>query len=64
VIEESLRKQLEEKEEIQVELEKEIVVLRKTLQKESTKQNFNKSTEMLNQIIDNQRSINDKIGLG
>ena len=31
VIEESLRKQLEEKEEIQVELEKEIVVLRKTL---------------------------------
>ena len=55
---------MEEKEEIQAELEKEIVVLRRKLQKENTKQNFNKSTKILNQIIDNQRPINDKIGLG
>ena len=64
VIEESLRKQLEEKEEIQVELEKEIVVLRRRLQTEKTKQNVNKSTEILNQIIDSQRPIHDKSGLG
>ena len=44
MIEESLRKQLEEKEEIQVELEKEIVVLKRKLQKENIKQNFDKST--------------------
>ena len=60
VIEESLRKQLEEKEEIQAELEKEIMVLRRKLQKENTKQNFNRSTKILNQIIDSQRPINDK----
>ena len=64
VIEESLRKQLEEKGEIQVELEKEIVVLRRKLQKENTKQSFNKSTKILNQIIDSQRPIHDKTGLG
>ena len=64
MIEESLRKQLEEKEEIQVELEKEIVVLRRKLQKENIKQNFDKSTEILNQIINSQRPIHDKIGLG
>ena len=44
MIEGSLRKQLEEKEGIQMELEKEIVSLRKKLQKESIKQNFDKST--------------------
>ena len=64
MIEESLRKQLEEKEGIQIELEKEIVSLRKKLQKESIKHNFDKSTEILNQIINNQRPIHDKIGLG
>ena len=64
VIEESLRKQLEEKEEIQEELEKEIVVLRRKLQKENIKQNFNKSIEILNQIIDSQRPIHDKTRLG
>ena len=36
VIEELIRKQLEEKEEIQVELEEEIVVLRRRLQTETT----------------------------
>ena len=45
VIEESLRKQLEENEEIQAELEKDIVVLRRKLHKVNTKQNFNKSTK-------------------
>lgn len=65
MIEESLRKQLEEKGEIQPELEKEIMVLRRKLQKENTKQSFNKkSTEILNQIIDSQRTIHDKTGLG
>ena len=64
MIEESLRKQLEEKEEIQVELENEIVVLRRKLQKENIKRNFDKSTKILNQIINIQRSIRDKIGLG
>ena len=44
MIEESLSKQIEEKEGIQVELEKEIVSLRKKLQKENIKQNFDKST--------------------
>ena len=64
VIEESLRKQLEEKEEIQEELEKEIVMLKRKLQKETIKQSFNKSTKILNQIIDSQRPIHDKSGLG
>ena len=64
MIEESLRKQLEEKEEIQVELENEIMVLIRKLQKENIKQNFDKSTEILNQIINSQRPIHDKTGLG
>ena len=64
VIEESLRKRLEEKEEIQEELEKEIVMLKRKLQKETIKQNFDKSTKILNQIIDSQRSIHDKTSLG
>ena len=44
MMEASLRKQLEEKEKIQVELEKEIVVLRRKLQKKNIKQNFDKRT--------------------
>ena len=64
MIEESLRKQLEEREEIHVELEKEIVVLRRKLQKENIKENFDKSTKILNQITNNQRPIQDKTGLG
>jgi uncharacterized membrane-anchored protein YhcB (DUF1043 family) len=64
MIEESLRKQLEEKEEIQMELEKEFVSLRRKLQTKNIKQNFDKSTEILNQIINSQRPIHDKSGLG
>jgi len=44
MIEETLRKQLEEKERIQVELENEIVPLRGKLQSKDIKQNFDKST--------------------
>ena len=47
IIKESLRKQLEENEEIQ-ELEKEIVMFKRKLQKETIKQNFDKSIEILN----------------
>ena len=48
MIEESLREQLEEKERIQVELENEIMSLRRKLQRENVKQNFDKSTKILN----------------
>ena len=61
---ESLREQLEEKEETQEELEREIVSLRRNLEKENIKQKFDKSTETLNQIINSQRPIDDKSGLG
>ena len=44
MIEETLRKQLEEKERIQVELENEIVSLRRKLQSKDIKKNFDKST--------------------
>ena len=54
---------IEEKEGIQVELEKEIVSLRRKLQKENIMQNFDKSTKILNQIINCQRPIHDKSGL-
>ena len=64
MIEETLRKQIEEKEGIQVELEKEIVSLRRKLKKENIKQNLDKSIEILNQIINRQRPIHDKSGLG
>ena len=64
MIEETLRKQLEEKERIQVELENEIVSLRGKLQSKVNKQNFDKGTEMLDQIISSQRSVYDKSGLG
>ena len=40
------------------------MILRRKLQKENIKQNFNKSTEILNQIINSHRPIHDKIGLG
>ena len=64
VTKESLREQLEEKEETQEELEREIVPLRRNLEKENIKQKFDKSTETLNQIINSQRPIHDKLGLG
>ena len=62
-IEETLRTQLEEKERIQVELENEIVSLRRKLQDKDIKQNFDKRTKKLDQIISNQRPVYDKSGL-
>ena len=64
MIEETLRKQLEEKEKIQVELENEIVSLRGKLQSKDIKQNFDNSTKMLDQIISSQRLVYDKSSLG
>ena len=49
---------------MQAELEKEIIVLRRTLQKENSKHKCNRSIEILNEIIYSQRSINEKTGLG
>ena len=40
------------------------MVLRRKLQKENIKQNFDKSTKTLNQIINSQRPIHDKKRLG
>lgn len=48
---------------MQEEFEKEIVSLRRNLEKENIKQNLDKSIEILNQIINNQRPIHDKSGL-
>ena len=64
VTEESLREQLEEKEETQEELEREIVSLRRNLEKENIKKKYDKSTKTLYQNINNQRPIDDKSGLG
>jgi len=64
VIEETLREQLEEKERIQVELENEIMSLRRKLQREDVKQNFDKRTKILNQIISSQIPIHDKSEIG
>ena len=47
-----------------MELENEIVSLRRKLQRKIIKQNYDKSTEILNQIIRSQRPIHDKSGLG
>ena len=64
MIEETLRKQLKEKEKIQVELENEIVSLREKLQSKDIKQNFDNNTKILDQIISSQRSVYDKSGMG
>ena len=64
MIEETLRKQLEEKERIQVELENEIVSFRAKLQSKDIKKNFDNRTKILYQIISIQRSVCDKSRLG
>ena len=63
MIEETLRKKLEEKEKIQVELENDIVSLKGKLQSKDIKDNFDKRTKILDQIISSQRSVYDKSGL-
>ena len=60
VIEETLREQLEEKERIQVELENEVLSLRRKLQRRNIKQNFDNSTKVLDRIISSQRTVYDK----
>ena len=64
MIEESLWEQLEEKEGMRKEFEKETVSLRRNLEKQNIKQKYDKSTETLNQIINSQRSIHNKSRLG
>ena len=64
VTKESLREQLEEKEETQEELERNILSLIRNLDKENIKQKYDKSIEIPNQIINSQRPIYDKSGLG
>ena len=64
LIEETLIKQLDENERIQVELEDEIVSLNGKLQSKDIKQNFDNNTKILDQIISIQRSVYDKLGLG
>ena len=53
----SLREQLEEKEETQEKLEREIVSLKRNLEKENIKRKYDKSIEILNQIINNQDQL-------
>ena len=64
MIEETLKKQLEEKERIHVELEDEIVSLRGKLQSKDIKNNFYSGTKILDQIISSQRLAYNKLGLG
>jgi hypothetical protein len=63
VIEETLKNQLEEKKKIKESLEAGIISLRKELQKD-VRQNFSNNTKILNEIINNQRTCDDKYGLG
>ena len=60
-IEENLRTQLEEKERIQVVLDSEILSLKRKLQDKDIKQNFDKSTKTMDQIISSQRPVYDKL---
>ena len=55
MIKETLKKLLEEKERIHVELENEIVSLLRKLQSKDIKENFDNSTKILDQIISSQR---------
>ena len=63
MIEETLRKLLEEKEKIHLELKNEIVSLRGKLQRKDIKQNFDNRTKILDQIISTQRLVYDKLEL-
>ena len=64
MIEETLRKKLEEKERIHVEMENEIVSLKGKLQSKDIKKNFDNNPKILDHIINNQISVYDKSGLG
>jgi hypothetical protein len=62
--EEILINQIKEKENICDKLEAEIVALRKDLEKSRTQMKFIKESETLDNILSNQRSPDDKAGLG
>jgi hypothetical protein len=64
VIEETLKRQLEEKNKIIDNLEVEIVSLRKELQKKDIQLNFGNSTKILDEIICNKKPFYDNFGLG
>jgi hypothetical protein len=64
VIEETLKRQLEEKNKIIENLEVEIVSLRKELQKKDIQLNFGNSTKILDEIICNKKPFYDNSGLG
>ena len=63
-IEESLQKKLEESNQEREELEAEVVSLRKEVKKGKTIQNYANSSRALEELINNQRSYNDRTGLG
>ena len=60
-VEELLKNQVNEKEESCHKLEAEVVDLRKNIEK---KNKFLNSSTILNEILESQRSPNDKLGLG
>jgi chromosome segregation ATPase len=63
-IEELLKNQVNEKEESCHKLEAEVVDLRKKVEKSNTHIKFMNSSTILDEILDSQRSPNDKSGLG
>jgi hypothetical protein len=63
-IEEVLKSQLKERENICNSLESEIVYLRRELERSSTNIKYEKSSTTLNEILNHQRSPFDKTGLG
>jgi chromosome segregation ATPase len=63
-VEELLKNQVNEKEESCHKLEDEVVDLKKKVEKSNTHIKFMNSSTILNEILDSQRSSNDKLGLG
>ena len=63
-IEESLQKKLEERNQEREELEAEVVSLHKEVKKGKTIQNYANSSRSLEELINNQRSYNEKTGIG
>ena len=63
-IEESLQKKLEERNQEMEELEAELVSLHKEVKKGKIVQNYANSSRALEELINNQRSYNDRTGLG
>ena len=64
VIEETLKRQLEEKKKITHNLEAEIVSLRKELQNKDIQFFFGNTTNILDEIIYNKKPFYEKLGLG